>query len=117
MITDVLILLLINFIIVEIVDRQNIPNKIANFIASKITNNTITNVWLNRPFNCSYCLTFWASLIYLLSINPFTLLWLIVAISIALFNAIYTKLIYFVLGFIDASIELVFNKLHKMLTK
>lgn len=117
MITHILILLLINFIIVELVDRQNIPNTIANFIASKITNNSITNVWVNKPFNCSYCLTFWISLIYLLTINPFTLLWLIVAISIALLNAIYTKLIYYVLGFIDLAIDLVFNKLHNLLTK
>jgi hypothetical protein len=56
-------------------------------------------------------------LIYLLTINPFTLLWLIVAISIALLNAIYTKLIYYVLGFIDLAIDLVFNKLHNVLTK
>lgn len=116
MTTHILILLLINFIFVELIDRQNVPNKIANYIAKRLTNNTLTNVWVNRPFSCSYCMTFWTSLIYLLTLNPFTFFWLIVSVSIALVSSIYTRLIYYILSFIDLSIELVFNKLHKWIS-
>lgn len=117
MINPILILLLINFIIVELVDRQNIPNQIANFITKHITNGNITNVVLGKPFNCSYCLTFWITLIYMLFLNPITIGWLICAVSIALGCAIYTRVTYYTLMVYDCVIELVFKWLHKWLTR
>lgn len=104
---------MINFIIVEVVDRQNLPNTIVNFFVKLFTNNTFTNVWVRKPFSCSYCLTFWTSLIYLFCvISPTSFITIIV---LSLINAIFTKVTYYILMMFDLFIELVFNWLHKLL--
>ena len=111
----IIVLLTINFIVVELVDRQNIANKIANFISKRLTNNTLTNVWVNKPFNCSYCMTFWISLLFLLFNVQFTFLGILFAVAMALFNAMYTHFTYYILETVSMFIRFIFNKLHKHL--
>lgn len=116
MIQSLIILLLLNLIMVELIDRQNIPNKITSFISRKLTNNSITFVEAPKPFSCSYCMTFWTTLIYLLCVVPtFSILWLVVAISISLLNAIYTKLTYYILIILEAIIDKTFSKIYNKL--
>jgi hypothetical protein len=107
-----LVLIAINFILVELVDRQNIPNQIFNMIFKRLTNNTLTNVWLNKPFNCSYCLTFWISLIFLLCTFKLSFVSILFLICFALINAKLTLLTYYILDCLNLLNDLVFNKLH-----
>lgn len=107
-----LILLLINFIVVELVDRQNIPNQIANYFIRKLTKNKFTYVNLTKPFNCSYCITFWLSFIYMILTNDFGTLPICLSVTYSLVNAILTRTTYYILGLFDRLIEKIFKTLY-----
>lgn len=109
----ILVLLLINYIIVELVDRQNIPNQIGSWLVSKITRNKFSNVFVNKPFSCSYCLTFWLSLIYMAFEIDYTILSICSVIAFALINATLTRSTYYILGLIDSINEKIFKLLYE----
>lgn len=74
-------LLIINLVVVLIIDLSDFIPTLKRFISKRLTNNKITTDEFSlKPFDCSFCMTFWILLSYLLIIGQFTfvnLLWLI----------------------------------------
>lgn len=106
-------LILINFIITYVWDILNFPNTIAGIITGWLTHGRIKNVTLKPPLGCSFCMIFWVSLIYLL-IGGYTIL---ISITIALLNAILSKVILYIILLIDGIIERVFKYLDSIVNK
>lgn len=106
-------LILINFIITYVWDILNFPNKILGIITGWLTNGKINNTILKPPFGCSFCMIFWVSLIYLL-ICKYAVL---IAITIALLNAIISKVVLYTILLIDSIIEKIFRLLDSVVNK
>lgn len=67
-------LLLIQLILVFIIDLSGVMNSIKYFISKYLTKGKIiSDNFRIKPFDCSLCMTFWTSLIYLWLTNSFTL--------------------------------------------
>lgn len=106
-------LILINFIITYVWDILNFPNTIAGIITGWLSHGRINNVTLKPPLGCSFCMIFWVSLIYLL-IGGYAVL---TAITFALLNAIFSKVMLYTITLIDSIIERVFRYLDSIVNK
>ena len=106
-------LILINFIITYVWDILNFPNTIAGIITGWLSHGRINNVTLKPPLGCSFCMIFWVSLIYLL-IGGYAVL---PAITFALLNAIFSKVMLYTITLIDGIIERVFRYLDSIVNK
>lgn len=68
-VTDLFSILIINVIVIDISGFvHSIKVAIGKFLGISPNNFRI------KPFDCSFCMTFWVSLIYLLAVGRFTLL-------------------------------------------
>lgn len=68
-------LLLIALVCVMIVDLSGFVQSIKSLISTKLTNGKITtNSFRIKPFDCSLCMTFWCSIIYIIFNGEFTLI-------------------------------------------
>lgn len=67
-------LLIIAFIVVNIIDISGIINHIKHWIWKWLHPNTLYRDFPFKPFGCSYCMTHWIGLIYLLVTGEFSLL-------------------------------------------
>lgn len=67
-------LLLIQLILVFIIDLSGVMNSIKYFISKHLTKGKIiSDNFRIKPFDCSLCMTFWVTLIYLYLTHSFTL--------------------------------------------
>lgn len=107
-------LILINFIITYVWDILNFPNTIAGIITGWLSHGRINNVTLKPPFGCSFCMIFWVSLIYLLIIGGYAIL---ITITIALLNAILSKVMLYIILLIDGIVERVFRYFDSIVNK
>ena len=67
-------LLLINLTIVFLIDQSGFINEFKQWLKKLLTNGKMSDPGYSiKPFDCSLCMTFWISLIYLLIINGLTI--------------------------------------------
>ncbi|MBQ0112022.1 MAG: hypothetical protein KBT03_02725 [Bacteroidales bacterium] len=89
MLTLIFNLLLINFFIVTIVDFSDFPDSAKKCITFILTKGKIsTNKYRFHLVDCSYCITWWFSLIYILCIGQFC----VPAVVLCIANALATSL-------------------------
>ena len=68
------ILILINFSIVFLIDQSGFINEFKSWLKKLLTNGKMKDSnYSIKPFDCSLCMTFWVSIIYLLIINNLTI--------------------------------------------
>lgn len=80
-------LLIINLAVILIVDLSGFIHELKRFVSNKLTNNKlITDDYRLRPFDCSYCMTFWCLLIYILINQQFTFVNILLLILITHFT-------------------------------
>lgn len=66
-------LLIINLAVILIVDLSGFIPQFKRFISKWLTKDKIaTNDFSIKPFDCSYCMTFWILLLYLIIAGEFT---------------------------------------------
>lgn len=80
----VLNLIIISLVNVLIIDISGFVQSIKSLISKLLTNKQIdtTNFSL-KPFDCSFCMTFWTGLLYTLVIGQFTLVNLLIILLLA----------------------------------
>jgi hypothetical protein len=67
-------LILINLSIVFLIDQSGFINEFKSWLKKLLTNGKMKDSnYSLKPFDCSLCMTFWVSLIYLLIINELTI--------------------------------------------
>jgi len=67
-------LILINLSIVFLIDQSGFINEFKSWLKKLLTNGKMKDSnYSIKPFDCSLCMTFWVSLIYLLIINGLTI--------------------------------------------
>lgn len=67
-------LILINIIVVFLIDQSGFINEFKSWLKKLLTNGKMKDSnYSLKPFDCSLCLTFWVSLLYLLIINGLTI--------------------------------------------
>ena len=67
-------LILINFSIVFLIDQSGFINEFKSWLKKLLTNGKMKDPnYSIKPFDCSLCMTFWTSIIYLLIINNLTI--------------------------------------------
>lgn len=104
----VLNLIIISLVNVLIIDISGFVQSIKSLISKLLTNKQIdtTNFSL-KPFDCSFCMTFWTGLLYTLVIGQFTL----VNLLIILFLAFMTEPVYRILLLIKDMILKIIDKI------
>lgn len=89
----VLNLLIINLLIILIIDLSGFVPSLKRLISKTLTKNKInTDEFRIKPFDCSYCMTFWCLMLYLLIIGEFTLPYLFTVIVITHFTDVTKQL-------------------------
>lgn len=80
----VLNLIIISLVNVLIIDISGFIDSVKSLISKVLTNKQIdtTNFSL-KPFDCSFCMTFWTGLLYTLVIGQFTLVNLLIILLLA----------------------------------
>lgn len=80
----VLNLIIISLVNVLIIDISGFVQSVKSLISKLLTNKQIdtTNFRL-KPFDCSFCMTFWTGLLYTLVIGQFTLVNLLIILLLA----------------------------------
>ena len=106
---NLIIICLVNVLIIDI---SGFIQSVKSFISKLLTNKQLdtTNFRL-KPFDCSFCMTFWTGLIYTLVIGQFTL----VNLLIILLLAFMTEPIYRILLLIKDTILKLIDKLDNAL--
>ena len=81
-------LLIIALVNVIIIDLSGFINTLKLLVSKYLTHSKIstTNFRL-RPFDCSFCMTFWTGLLYTLVIGQFTLVNLLIILLLAYFTS------------------------------
>lgn len=70
----ILDLILIQFIVVSIIDLSGAVDSFKLFISKHLTKNKIiTSNYSLKPIDCSYCMTHWSGLLYLILTQHLTL--------------------------------------------
>lgn len=106
---NLIIICLVNVLIIDI---SGFVPSVKSFISKLLTNKQLdtTNFRL-KPFDCSFCMTFWTGLIYTIVIGQFTL----VNLLIILLLAFMTEPIYRILLLIKDTILKLIDKLDNAL--
>lgn len=100
-------LLIITIVVVLLIDISGFISSIKSFISKKLTNNKIDTINFSfKPFDCSYCMSFWIGLIYVIVTNEFTFL-----------NLLYVCLIPMFTDFIRQTLLLMKDLLNKLIEK
>lgn len=90
----ILSLFLIQLIVVFIVDISGAVDSLKTALKWILTKGAMSNSnYILKPFDCSLCMTFWCTLIYLLCTTQFTLPFIAVACMLAAFTGLTKSLI------------------------
>lgn len=104
-------LLLIANIVVFIVDNTDLIDNIKKFLWKKFIKTGDYHNIILKPFECSLCMTFWSSIIYLLVIQQFTLPF----IAFGCLLAFLTPQIKELQNLISDTIQTILNLLYKLI--
>ena len=107
----ILSLLLIQLIVVFIVDISGAVDSLKSALKWILTKGAMSNSnYILKPFDCSLCCTFWATLIYLLCTNQFTLPFIAVGCILAAFTHLTKSLIILVEDSVVAVTQFIYKK-------
>lgn len=76
-------ILVINLALILVIDLSGFIPSVKRLISKWLTKNQIeTDSFRIRPFDCSYCMTFWCTLLFIIVIGQFTFLNLLLVIVV-----------------------------------
>ena len=76
-------ILVINLALILVIDLSGFIPSVKRLISKWLTKNQIeTDSFRIRPFDCSYCMTFWCTLLFIIVTGQFTFLNLLLVIII-----------------------------------
>lgn len=104
----VLDLLLINLIVVLIVDLSGFMTDFKKLVWRVLFKSAYQDSFRIKPFDCSLCMTFWISLIYLVCINQFSLINILVVLVLSYLTTTEALLLRAVKALLDKLISKVF---------
>lgn len=98
-------LIIINLALILMIDLSGFVPECKHFVSKLLTNNKIdTANFRIKPFDCSYCMTFWCTLLFIICTGQFTFINLFWVIMITHFTDV-TKQIMLLLK--DLAIKLI----------
>lgn len=76
-------LITINLVLILVIDLSGFVPEFKRMISKLLTNNKIAvDSFRIKPFDCSYCMTFWCTIIYLVLTQHFTAPYILAAVTI-----------------------------------
>lgn len=76
-------ILVINLALILVIDLSGFVPSVKRLISKWLTKNQIeTDSFRIRPFDCSYCMTFWCTLLFIIVTGQFTFLNLLLVIIV-----------------------------------
>ena len=80
-------LLTINLVLILVIDLSGFVPEFKRLISKWLTKDNIsTDSYRLKPFDCSYCMTFWCTMLYLLVTQQFTCFTVLLALGLTHFT-------------------------------
>lgn len=105
-------LLIINLVVILIVDLSGFITNVKRFISTVLTKNKIkTEQFRIRPFDCSYCMTFWSLLLYVVITQQFTFISVFYIVMITHFTDVTKQVLLLLKDIAIKIINIVYERL------
>lgn len=105
-------ILLIAVITVIVIDNTDFVDNIKKLISSILTKGKIKNSsYKMKPFDCSLCMAFWLSLIYIITQNQVTLITITYTLVIALLTPQINDVIRLIQDLLTKIINIIYKKI------
>lgn len=105
-------LLTICLVIVIIVDLSGFIPTVKRFIASKLTNEQINTADFRlKPFDCSFCMTFWSCLIYIIAVNQFSIFLVLYILCLSLLTEPFGRILLLIKDLLLKLTDTIYDKL------
>lgn len=104
-------LLIISLVVILIVDISGFIPNLKRFISRRLTKNHIeTTDFSIKPFDCSFCMTFWSLLMYLIIVNEFTFINILGVVMITLFTDVTKQLLLLIKDLLIKMIDVIYER-------
>lgn len=105
-------LFIIALVNVLIIDLSGFITTIKLFISKYLTKSRIQKTDFRiRPFDCSFCMTFWTGLIYTIVIGQFTLVNLLIILLLAYFTGSMKDILLLIKDLVSKLTNIIYEKL------
>ena len=104
-------LLIISLVVILIIDISGFIPNLKRFISRRLTKNHIeTTDFSIKPFDCSFCMTFWSLLMYLIIVNEFTFINILGVVMITLFTDVTKQLLLLIKDLLIKLIDIIYER-------
>ena len=104
-------LLTINLALILVIDLSGFVPSFKRLISKWLTKDHIsTDSYRLKPFDCSYCMTFWCCLLYLLVTHQFTCFTVLIALGLTHFTDVTRQLLLLMRDILIKLIDTIYDK-------
>lgn len=105
-------ILVINLALILVIDLSGFVPSCKRLISKWLTNNHIeTDTFRIKPFDCSYCMTFWCTLLFIIVIGQFTFFNIFLVIMITHFTDVTRQMMLLIKDLLLKIINTAYDKL------
>ena len=104
-------LLIINLVLILVIDLSGFVPEFKRLISKWLTKDHIsTNSYRLKPFDCSYCMTFWCLMLYLIVVQQFTFVTVLYVVIIVHFTDVTRQAMLLTKDILIKLIDIIYDK-------
>ena len=104
-------LLTINLVLILVIDMSGFVPEFKQLLSKLLTKNAIaTDAYRIKPFDCSYCMTFWCCMLYLLVTQQFTCFTVLLALGLTHFTDVTRQMMLLIKDILIKLIDTIYDK-------
>lgn len=105
-------LLIINLVSIFVIDLSGFIDEFKRMLSKMLThNNIVKSDFRIKPFDCSFCMTFWLCLLFTIVTGQFTFVSLLLIITVTYFTDVTRQLLLLIKDLIIKLINTVYDRL------
>ena len=104
-------LLIISLVVILIVDISGFIPHFKRFISKWLTKeHIVTDEFSMKPFDCSFCMTFWSLLLYLTIVNEFTFINILGVVMFTFFTDVTKQILLLIKDLLIKLIDVIYER-------